>query len=154
MLIPRIHEKLDVLASISNHSAPPKRREEAGTGRSLESHKAASTGYTTCNEEVMCLQQGGQWGSVLEAGLSWNICAHGMKIHAQKLREKNKNAVSAEIIENIEREYYYLNTVRYLENNIYKIIKNRKLNNTVKTKYVDSSITIRVAYVALIFFHK
>lgn len=77
-----------------------------------------------------------------------------MKIQAQKLREKNKNAVSAEIIENIEREYYYLNTVRYLENNIYKIIKNRKLNNTVKTKYVDSPITIRVAYVALIFFHK
>lgn len=154
MLIPRIHEKLDVLASISNHSAPPKRQEEAGTGRSLESHKAASTGYTICNEEVTCLQQGGQWGSVLEAGLSWNICAHGMKIHAQKLREKNKNAVSAEIIENIEREYYYLNTVRYLENNIYKIIKNRKLNNTVKTKYVDSPITIRVAYVALIFFHK
>lgn len=115
-----------MLASISNHSVPPKRREEAGTGRSLESHKAASTGYTTCNEEVMCLQQGGQqWGSVLEAALSWNICAHDMRIHAQKLREKNKNAASAEIMENIERECYKkncLNTVRNLENNRYKII--------------------------------
>lgn len=100
-----------MLTSISNHSAPPKRREQAGTGRSLESHKAASTGYTTYNEEVTCLQQGGQWGSVLEAALSWNICAHDMRIHAQKLREKNKNAASAEIMENIERECYKKKTI-------------------------------------------